>query len=108
MKESGGETDKNVESADADVAAAPAPKEIADRVTAWLRNNGISQKYFADKDLNRSQGSFSDYMTKAPPEMPKTHGRAIWLCLNQFLNSEDEQEDLRKQIKKGTIVLRVV
>lgn len=102
--------DENVDSAEVDVAAAPKdpnPKEIVERVTTWLRNNRISQKYFAANVLNRSQGSFSDYVTKAPPKMPKTHGRAIWLRLNQFIQSEDEQEDLRQQIKKGT-VLRVV
>lgn len=39
--------DENVDSAEVDVAAAPKdpnPKEIAERVTTWLRNNGISQK----------------------------------------------------------------
>lgn len=101
-------SDENVDSAEVDVAAATNPKEIAENVTTWLRNNGISQKYFAAKVLNRSQGSFSDYVTKAPSEMPKTHGRAIWLRLHQFLQNEDEQEDLRKQIKKGTIVRSVV
>ena len=101
-------SDENVDSAEVDVAAATNPKEIVERVTTWLQNNGIPQKYFAAKVLNRSQGSFSDYVTKSPSEMPKIHDRAIWLRLHQFLQNEDGQEDLWKQINKGTIVLSVV
>ena len=42
------------------------PKEIAKKVSRWLQRNNVPQKYFAEKVLYRSQGSFSDCITKAP------------------------------------------
>ena len=63
----------------------------------------MPQKYFAEKVLNRSQGSFSNYLTKAPPTMLKSHGRGIWQQLQQLLESEEEQKELRKQFREGKL-----
>ena len=63
----------------------------------------MPEKYFAEKVLNRSQGSFSDYLTKAPPTMPKSHSHGIWQRLQQFLESEEEQEELREQFREGKL-----
>ena len=63
----------------------------------------MPEKYFAEKVLNRSQGSFSDYLTKAPPTMPKSHSHGIWQRLQQFLESEEEQEELQEQFREGKL-----
>ena len=41
-------------------------KEIAKHITSLLSDKGVPQRLFAGKVLNRSQGSFSDYLSKAP------------------------------------------
>lgn len=46
--------------------ATASPKEIAKQITSLLSDKGIPQRLFAEKVLNRSQGSFSDYLSKAP------------------------------------------
>ena len=79
------------------------PKEIAEKVSRWLQRNNVPQKYFAEKVLNRSQGSFSDYLTKAPSTMPKSHGRGIWQRLHQFIESDDEKKELREQFREGKL-----
>ena len=79
------------------------PKEIAAKVSRWLQRNNVPQKYFAEKVLNRSQGSFSDYLPKAPPTMPKSHGRGIWQRLQDFLESEEQQKELREQFWEGKL-----
>ena len=79
------------------------PKEIAEKVSRWLQRNNIVQKYFAEKVLNRSQGSFSDYLTKAPSTMPKSHGLGIWQRLHQFIESDDEKKELQEQLKEGKL-----
>ena len=56
-----------VENAESRGGADLLPKEIAQKVSRWLQRNNVPQKYFAEKMLKRSQGSFSDYLTKAPP-----------------------------------------
>ena len=61
------------------------PKEVAEKLCLWLQWNNVPQKYFAEKELNRSQGSFSDYLTMAPPTMPKSHACGIWQRLHQFI-----------------------
>ena len=70
------------------------PREITKRITSLLSDKGIPQRLFAEKVLNRSQGSFSDYLSKAPAEMPKTHSRAIWVKLKEFLESQEQQQEL--------------
>jgi len=94
---------QNVESTESMESDDLIPKEIAAKVSRWLQRNSVPQKYFADKVLNRSQGSFSDYLTKAPPRMPKSHGRGIWQRLQQFLESEEEQKELREQFREGKL-----
>jgi len=74
--------------------ATVSPAEIAKQITSLLNDKGIPQRLFAEKVLNRSQGSFSDYLSKAPTEMPKTHSRAIWSKLKEFLESEEQQQEL--------------
>lgn len=74
--------------------ATASPKEIAKQITSLLSNKGISQRLFAEKVLNRSQGSFSDYLSMAPAEMPKRHSRAIWFKLREFLESQEQQQEL--------------
>lgn len=76
-------------------------KKNATAISKWLLNRGLSQRFFASKVLNRSQGSFSDYLPKAPSEMPKTHGRAVWLTLDAFLKSSTQQEELVSEFKRG-------
>ena len=70
------------------------PKEIAKQITSLLSDKGIPQRLFAEKVLNRSQGSFSDYLSKAPAEIPKTHSRTIWVKLKEFLESQEQQPEL--------------
>ena len=70
------------------------PKEIAKQITSLLSDKGIPQHLFAEKVLNRSQGSFSDYLSKAPAEIPKTHSRTIWVKLKEFLESQEKQPEL--------------
>ena len=53
--------------------------------------------------MHRSQGSFSDYMSKAPSTMPKTHDRVVWQELNDFLQSEEKQEELLQQLREGKL-----
>lgn len=84
-------------------AEALVPKEIASKICRWLQRNSVPQKVFAEKILHRSQGSFSDYMSKAPSTMPKTHGRAVWQELNDFLQSEEKQEELLQQLREGKL-----
>ena len=84
-------------------AEALVPKEIASKICRWLQRNSVPQKVFAEKILHRSQGSFSDYMSKAPSTMPKTHGRGVWQELNDFLQSEEKQEELLQQLREGKL-----
>ena len=70
------------------------PKEIAKQITSLLSDKGIPQRLFAEKVLNRSQGSFSDYLSKAPAEIPKTYSRTIWVKLKEFLESQEKQPEL--------------
>ena len=35
--------------------------------------------------------------------MPKTHGRAVWQELNDFLQSEEKQEELLQQLREGNL-----
>ena len=77
------------------------PKEIAAALSKWLLNKGISQRLFASKILNRSQRSLSDYLSKPPDQMPKTHGRVIWLTLDEFLKSKSQQDALVSEFKTG-------
>lgn len=79
------------------------PNEIAAKGSRWLQRNNVPQKYFAGKILNRSQGSFSEYLTKAPPKMPRSHGREIWQGLQEFLKSEEEQKELREEFREGKL-----
>lgn len=69
------------------------PKETAKQIFNLLSVKGIPQPLFAKKVLNRSQGSFSDYLSKAPAEMPKMHSRAIWIKM-EFLESQEQQQEL--------------
>jgi len=61
----------------------------------------VSQTFFAKTVLNRSQGSFSDYLTKVPKELLTTHGRAIWFTLNDFLNDPKKQDLVISEYKEG-------
>lgn len=78
----------------ASTEATASPREIAKQITTLLSEKGIPQRLFAEKVLNRSQGSFSDYLAKPPAEMPKTHSRAIWFKLKEFLESQEQQQEL--------------
>ena len=91
---------QNVESAESRGSDDLIPKEIAQKLAVELN---MPEKYFAEKVLNWSQGSFSDYLTKAPPTMPKSHSHGIWQRLQQFLESEEEQEELREQFREGKL-----
>ena len=75
------------------------PKEIAKQITSLLSDKGIPQRLFAEKVLNRSQGSFSDYLSKAPEEIPKTHSRIIWVKLKEFLESQEQQQELMEMAR---------
>ena len=81
------------------------PMEIARKISILLSNKGIPQRFFAERVLNRSQGSFSDYLSKPPTVMPKTHSRAIWLKLKQFLENEEERKELIIELNKGKYCL---
>ena len=35
--------------------------------------------------------------------MPKTHGRAVWQELNDFLQSKEKQEELLQQLREGKL-----
>lgn len=78
----------------ASTEATASPREIAKQITSLLSEKGIPQRLFAEKVLNRSQGSFSDYLSKPPEEMPKTHSRAVWFKLKEFLESQEQQQEL--------------
>ena len=65
------------------------PKEIAKQITSLLSDKGIPQRLFAEKVLKRSQGSFSDYLSKAPAEIPKTHSRIIWVKLKDSWSAKN-------------------
>ena len=77
------------------------PKEIAAALSKWLLNKGVLQRLFASKILSRSQGSLSDYLSKPPDQMPKTHGRVIWLTLDEVLKSKSQQDALVSEFKTG-------
>lgn len=77
------------------------PRDVASKISKWLHSKGVSQTFFAKTVLNRSQGSFSDYLTKAPNELPTTHGRAIWFTLSDFLNDPKRQVAVISEYKKG-------
>lgn len=79
------------------------PKDITTRVSRWLQQNNVPQKFFAQKVLNQLQGSFLDYRTKAPLTMPKSCGRGIWKRLQQLLDSEEEQKELRELTREGKL-----
>ena len=66
-----------------------------------ILTKGVSQKFFATKVLNQSQGSLSDYLSKVPSEMPKTHSQATWVTLDAFFKSPNQQEGLISEFKKG-------
>ena len=76
------------------ISVTVSPKEIVKQITSLLGDKGIPQCLFAEKVQNRSQESFSDYLSKAPTEMPKTHTWAIWSKLKEFLESEEQQQEL--------------
>ena len=94
---------QNVESAESRSSDDLIPKEIATKVSRWLQRNNMPEKYFAEKVFNRFQGSFCDYFSKAPPTMPKSHGRGIWQQLQQFLESEEEQKELKEHFREGKL-----
>ena len=77
------------------------PQQIATMISTFLGNEGIPQRFFAKEILNRSQSTFSDYLTKPPQQMPKAHGRGRWLRLQKFIDSKEQQEELIKLFKRG-------
>ena len=81
------------------------PKEIAKQITSLLSDKGIPQRLFAEKVLNRSQGSFSDYLSKAPAEIPKTYSRIIWVKLKEFLESQEQQQELMEMKRSQNCLL---
>ena len=81
------------------------PKEIAKQITSLLSDKGIPQRLFAEKVLNRSQGSFSDYLSKAPAEIPKTYSRIIWVKLKEFLESQEQQQKLMEMARSKNCLL---
>lgn len=81
------------------------PKQIANDIVKILQNSGIPQSFYAKEILNRSQGTFSDYLTKAPDIMSKTHVRANWLRLEELLKSREEQEELLSKFKRGSCIM---
>ena len=85
--------------------ATASPKEIARQITSLLSDKGIPQRLFAEKVLNRSQGSFSDYLSKAPAEIPKTHSRIIWVKLKEFLESQEQQQELMEMARSKNCLL---
>lgn len=85
--------------------ATASPKKIAKQITSLLSDKGIPQRLFAEKVLNRSQGSFSDYLSKAPAEIPKTHSRAIWVKLKEFLESQEQQQELMEMARSKNCLL---
>ena len=83
-------------------------KEIAKQLTGLLSDKGIPQRLFAEKVLNRSQGSFSTYLSKAPAEIPKTHSRAIWVKLKEFLESQEQQQELMGDKEKSKLFIIII
>lgn len=81
------------------------PKQIANDIVKILQNSGIPQSFYAKEILNRSQGTFSDYLTKAPDIMSKTHVRANWLRLEELLKSREEQEELLSKFKRSSCIM---
>ena len=70
------------------------PKAIAKKISHLLSTKGIPQRFFAEKVLKRSQGTFSDYLRRRLQEMPKMHSRSVWIRFQEFLESKEEQEEL--------------
>ncbi|CAH3156614.1 unnamed protein product, partial [Porites evermanni] len=85
--------------------ATASPKEIAKQITSLLSDKGIPQRLFAEKVLKRSQGLFSDYLSKAPAEIPKTHSRAIWVKLKEFLERQEQQQELMEMKRSKNCLL---
>ena len=85
--------------------ATASPKEVAKQLTSLLSDKGIPQGLFAKKVLNRSQGSFSNYLSKAPTEIPKTHSQAIWVKLKEFLESQEQQQELMEMARNKNCLL---
>ena len=85
--------------------ATASPKEVAKQLTSLLSDEGIPQGLFAKKVLNRSQGSFSNYLSKAPTEIPKTHSQAIWVKLKEFLESQEQQQELMEMKRSQNCLL---
>ena len=85
--------------------ATASPKEVAKQLTSLLSDKGIPQGLFAKKVLNRSQGSFSNYLSKAPTEIPKTHSQAIWVKLKEFLESQEQQQELMEMKRSQNCLL---
>lgn len=56
----------------ASTEATMSPRKIAKQITSLLSEKGITQCLFAGKVLNRSHGSFSDYLSK-PPKRCRKH-----------------------------------
>ena len=81
------------------------PKEIAKQITSLRSDKGIPQRLFAEKVLNGSQGSFSDYLSKAPAEIPKTYSRIIWVKLKEFLESQEQQQKLMEMARSKNCLL---
>ena len=82
--------------------ATASPKETAKQITILLSDKGIPQRLFAEKVLKRSQGSFSDYLSKAPAEIPKTHSRIIWVKLKE---SQEQQQELMEMARSKNCLL---
>ena len=85
--------------------ATASPKVVAKQLTSLLSDKGIPQGLFAKKVLNRSQGSFSNYLSKAPTEIPKTHSQAIWVKLKEFLESQEQQQELMEMKRSQNCLL---
>ena len=85
--------------------ATASPKEIAKQITSLLSDKGIPQRLFAEKVLKRSQGSFSDYLSNARAEIPKTHSRIIWVKLKEFLECQEQQQELMEMARSKNCLL---
>ncbi|XP_066936145.1 uncharacterized protein [Clytia hemisphaerica] len=74
-------------------------EEIQRQIIAWLTVNHVRRVDFA-KYIGRSKGTLSDLLNKTPTATKD--GKQIWLKIKGFLDSEEEQHDLKEVAVNST------
>lgn len=75
------------------------PPLLAEKITSWLAENGVSQMVFAKLHMERSQGTMSVYLNNLPKEVPPGLGKTPWVMMKQFMNCSDVRDEFLEKAR---------